>query len=289
MNLVKEPTVIRKVISQEKGSMEWRGNHYLVGNAAYVGSSRHSTHIRTINDLTKYYQLIVKWYEEKYSIKFSAITIPYSVLADAPKIVQQLKKDCDVQNVVGQGLSAFLYLRKFNVVGEMMTLVLDGGFNTVNLLFTDGNDPIFRKTYYNSLGVRDLIEKYFEPLLRTKLPDVSSNPIRLDEALRKGYIDHGAERISLQNEKAKATKNYLDDFYDNIIEDVIRESIDYTQIVIVGGLAYFLTKALLQTKKKVVIPEDNPEFLNVQGASIVTRHEPAIDVGFGATKIFLGQ
>lgn len=286
MRMRKEPSVYREVTktSEVFRALKWHGKHYLIGDVAYE-QPRYCKYLGDVMDLIKYYDLFVKWYSRKYTAKFAAITIPYSVFIEQLDLIQQVKKECGVQHVVGQGLSAFLYLRKRGIVDQTMTLILDGGFNTNNLVITESDSPVFTRTYYNILGIRDLIEKYFEPLVRKKIPDVSSNLLRLDEALRKGFIDMGHKRVSLMKEKKIATSQYLDDLYEIVNKDLSREAIDYQQILIIGGLVHFIDKDLFETEKKLIVPTTNPEFANVAGAYMLAEKNYAIDVGFGYTKM----
>ena len=170
MQFSKEPTVIRSVSSDNemKRAIGWNDYHFLVGNDANK-RSRYCTGIYNVDELLNYYELFLKWYEKKYAVKFDAITLPYSVY-DSGEVVEKLTKKLNVDTVVGQGISAFEYLVKTNNVENKTTLLIDGGFNSINIEIIKEGEVIYYETYYNQVGVRDLIEKYFRPIVRNKIP-----------------------------------------------------------------------------------------------------------------------
>lgn len=284
MQFSKEPTVIRSVSSHNemKRAIGWNDSHYLVGNDANR-RTRYCTSIYNVDDLLNYYELFLSWYEKKYEVKFDAITLPYSVY-DSDGIAEKLTKKLKVETVVGQGISAFEYLVKTNNVQNKTTLLIDGGFNSVNVEIIKGDEVVYYETYYNQVGVRDLIEKYFRPIVRNKIPDISHNSIRLDEVLKNGYADYNFERIHFEDEKREAIDRYVGEVFRQIKSGISNELMDFDQIIIVGGLAYFVTSDMIETSKTLVIPTEHPEYLNVLGASMHAGFKPALDLGFGYTK-----
>jgi hypothetical protein len=284
MQFSKEPTVIRSVSSDNemKKAIGWNDYHFLVGNDANK-RSRYCTSIYNLDDLLSYYELFLKWYEKKYGVKFDAITLPYSVY-DSKEIVEKLANKLGVETVVGQGISAFEYLVKTNNVENKTTLLIDGGFNTVNVEIIKDEEVVYYETYYNQVGVRDLIEKYFRPLVRSKIPDISNNSNRLDEVLKNGYADYNFERIDFSAEKKEAIDRYVSEVFRQIKSGISNELMDFEQVVIVGGLAYYVTADMIDTTKTMIIPTEHPEYLKVLGASMHAGFKPALDLGFGYTK-----
>lgn len=284
MQFSKEPTVLRSVSSHNemKKAIGWNDSHYLVGNDAHR-RSRYCTGIYNVDDLLNCYELFLSWYERKYEVKFDAITLPYSVY-DSDGIADKLAKKLKVETVVGQGVSAYEYLVKTNHLENKTTLLIDGGFNSINVEIIKGGEVVYYETYYNQVGVRDLIEKYFKPLVRNKIPDVSHNPIRLDEVLKNGYADYNFERIYFTDEKKEAVDRYVKEVFRQIKSGISNELMDFEQVAIVGGLAYFVSSDMIETSKTLVIPAEHPEYLNVLGASMHAGFKPALDLGFGYTK-----
>lgn len=284
MQFSKEPTVLRSVSSHNemKRAIGWNDSHYLIGNDAHK-RSRYCTGIYNVDDLLNCYELFLRWYEKKYEVKFDAITLPYSVY-DSDGIAEKLIKKLKVETVVGQGISAFEYLVKTNNVENITTLLIDGGFNSVNVEIIKGGEVVYYETYYNQVGVRDLIEKYFRPIVRNKIPDISHNSIRLDEVLRNGYADYNFERIHFEDEKREAVDRYIREVFRQIKSGISNELMDFDQVIIVGGLAYFVTSEMIETSKTLIIPTEHPEYLNVLGASMHAGFKPAFDLGFGYTK-----
>jgi hypothetical protein len=284
MQFSKEPSVIRSVSSDNeiKRAIGWNDFHYLVGNEANK-RNRYCTSIHNVGDLLNYYELFLKWYEQKYEIKFDAITLPYSVY-DSKEIVDKLMTRLKLEVVVGQGITAFEYLKNTNNVDNKTTLLIDGGFNTVNVEIIEGDEVLYYETYFNQVGVRDLIEKYFKPLVRNKIPDISHNSIRLDEVLKNGYADFNFERVSFANEKKEAVGRYVNEVFRQIKSGISNELMDFDQVVIVGGLAYYVSPDIIETSKTLIIPSEYAEYLNVLGASMHAGYTPALDLGFGYTK-----
>lgn len=286
MNFTKEPSVFRSVAAEHDilRSIEWQGLNYVVGNEANK-RSRYCTSITNVGDLLNYYELILKWYERKFDVKFAAVTLPYSLYIDSSGIVEELQERLKVEAIVGQGLAAFDYLKATNNADDKTTLIIDGGFNTINIIVVEGNEVAYYETYFNQVGTRDLIEKYFKPLIRKKIPDVSTNPIRLDELLKKGYTDFNFKRISFTEEKREAIERYIFDIFKQVKSGLSTELIDFEQVAIVGGLAYYISPNVLETSKTLIIPSEHSEYLNVLGASLAVNYKPAMDLGFGYTKI----
>lgn len=284
MQFSKEPTVIRSASSHSemKRAIGWNDSHFLVGNDANR-RSRYCTGIYNVDDLLNYYELFLRWYEMKYEVKFDTITLPYSVY-DSDGIAEKLIKKLKVEAVVGQGISAFEYLVKTNHVENKTTLLIDGGFNSVNVEIIKDDEVVYYETYYNQVGVRDLIEKYFRPVVRNKIPDISNNYNRLDEVLKNGYADYNFERVSFAEEKREAVDRYVREVFRQIKSGISNELMDFEQVVIVGGLAYFVTSDIIETSKTLIIPTEHPEYLNVLGASMHAGFKPALDLGFGYTK-----
>ena len=284
MQFSKEPTVIRSVSSDNemKRAIGWNDYHFLVGNDANK-RSRYCTGIYNVDDLLNYYELFLKWYEKKYGVKFDAITLPYSVY-DSSEAVDKLTKKLNVETVVGQGISAFEYLVKTNNVENKTTLLIDGGFNSINIEIIKDEEVVYYETYYNQVGVRDLIEKYFRPIVRNKIPDISHNSNRLDEVLKNGYADYNFERVDFTAEKKEAINRYVREVFRQIKSGISNELMDFEQVIIVGGLAYFVTSDMIETSKTLIIPAEYPEYLNVLGASMRAGFKPALDLGFGYTK-----
>ena len=287
MQFSKEPTVFRCAASEhdDQYALDWNELEYLVGDDAYK-RSRYCSSISNVEDLLYYYELFIKWYERKFNTKFYAITLPYSVFANATDLIEELKARLGVETIVGQGLAALEYLVATNNAEEgKTTLLIDGGFNTINILIVKGNEVTYSETYYNQVGTRDLIENYFKPLVRKRIPDISANPLRLDEVLRNAYTDFNFERIGFEEEKTEAVSRYISDVFRQIKSGMSTELIDFEQVAIVGGLAYYISPTLIETSKSLIIPSEHSEFLNVLGASLSTGYKPALDLGFGYAKV----
>jgi hypothetical protein len=292
--LIKIPSAFTPVtfIINKDDYIEFNGKlwEFKIDNQAYYP--------RTMQDLTKYYPLVIKYVKEKLQVedKEIAISLPAEDYirftseeqTEIKALQEKVKKETGTEiKVFPQGVSALIkIIKEKGLDKDKNTLVIDGGFNTVNTIVVDENMKIiWIKTYHNEIGIRNLLDKYFYPLL-SEIQPTPRNLQTIKRIFLKGKMDVGLEEIDITPEKNQALSNFIPMLFEKVIKDISLENITFDQIAIVGGLSYYVPQEFVKTNKKIFIPRENGEFYTVMGMyekSGIT----SVDFGFGDIKICL--
>lgn len=266
-------------------SVEFEGYRWLVGKP-----SKQSEYPINLSDLVRFYPLVVKWAnlkDDTVAVSLPAETYFEDKLSGETLIKQiqdRIRQETGKSAVVlPQGVIALQEIYAQGHLNPDKTLVIDGGFNTVNVAVVDEEGNIlYTKTYFNEFGIRDLLENYFKPELKRKYPETTSNLQRLKEIFLQEQIDAGLQVIDVRNEKNIALKSFIEQMFNRIIKDIERAGESFKQFVIVGGLSYYVPQ--IETNKPHFIPKENGEFYTVMG---MKQYSGAfsIDFGFGDIKV----
>lgn len=266
-------------------AVEFEGYRWLVGKP-----SKQSEYPVNLQDLIRLYPLVVLYSgvkDDAVALSLPAETYFEDKLSGghiAKQIADRVEQHTGKSAVIlPQGVIALQYIYSENHLKPDKTLVIDGGFNTVNVAVVDSSGEIlFVKTYYNEFGIRDLLENYFKQELKRKYPEITSNLQRLKEVFLQEEIDAGLTVIDIKNEKSIALRTFITTMFDRVVKDIERAGESFRQFVIVGGLSYYVPE--IRTNKPHYIPSKNGEFLTVLG---MKRYSgiPSIDFGFGDIKI----
>ncbi|HEM56161.1 MAG TPA: hypothetical protein ENO30_05295 [Thermodesulfobium narugense] len=252
---------------------------------------------RTLEDLVKYYPLAIKIVEREIGDLDKAVSISLptqtfvSDYKSGGKLIDRLKLDIKKETgkdieVLPQGLIA---LEEIYAQGHLkksgFTMVIDGGFNTVNVALVDEEDNvIYVKSYYDEFGIRNLLENFFAPLLSNRFPDITLNLQFLKRAFLKKHIDIELNRISIEEEVNLSIQGFIPYLFEAIKGDLRRLRLDFDQFAIIGGLSYYIPASSIETNKPFFIPEKEGEFYTVKGMNRATDLN-SIDFGFGDIKI----
>jgi hypothetical protein len=251
-----------------------------------------------ITDLEYYYPLVAKWIfthevehpkEKKIVISLPTETWWKEASTGKFELIKRLKEKIKTEtgadvDVLPQGLSAIPALK--GLEKGKRTLVIDGGFNTINIgLIDERGKPIFVRSWYNEFGIRDFLENYFRPKLAKKFPAVSSNLQLLKQVFLTGKVDMGFEEVSVMGEKREAMKEFLEALFGKIKSELERQSLTFSQFAIVGGIAHYIDG--VKTNKKYAMGD---EFSTVVGMRIIGQKRfgkdvVAVDFGFGDIKV----
>lgn len=244
----------------------------------------------TLQDLVYFYPLVVKAMANRSEV---SVSLPAEAYLKNPELVKALAgriwEHTGVKaTVFPQGVVALHYLYGQGVVpyGQRV-LVVDGGFNTVNLSVVSDGEVVFTRTFYNELGVRDLLDRYFREELLRRLPEVGANLQRLLDAFLEGYVDVGFTRYDLTDIKRVSTHIYLEQLFSRVKGELSRVGEKFDFFVAVGGLSYLLHGIEIDTNKGYYIPKEGGEFLTAAGMHMASS-VPAIDFGFGHIKLVEG-
>lgn len=244
-----------------------------------------------LDDLIRFYPLVVKGLVNGYDEV--AVSLPAESFIKNKDLVEGLKErikryaEKKKVEVLPQGVVSLSYISRsglFDIDGRV--LVIDGGFNTINVSLVESQtgEVIYIKTYYNELGVRDLLERYFREELVQRFPEVSSNLQRLLDIFMKGSIDLGFTKKNITEIKEASLGAYLSQVIMRIKGDLARSGEDFDRFVVVGGLSYFFKDIRLETSKPYYVPDKDGEFYTALGMYVYSGM-PAVDFGFGHIKI----
>lgn len=196
------------------------------------------------------------------------------------------KEGLYLKRVVPQGISALNYVARENPeVSTGGVVLIDGGFNTVNVAFVNDLKVVDATTYYDR-GVRNLV-KMFGKLLKAEYPEVDTSLAFLNKVFLEGVYDTGRESVSVAEYKSRAVELFIDELLAELIDELGIMQFRFDALVITGGIAYYLRKEDLEVYfrgKKIILPEEAGEYYNLLG--IIEDEEDVVyfDMGFGHVK-----
>jgi len=199
------------------------------------------------------------------------------------RIKRKVEREAKVEvRVLPQGFSAMPVLVELGLEKGKRTLVIDGGFNTINFgVLDERGRPIFVRTLFNEFGIRDLLENYFRPLLQRRFSSVPQNLQYLKQVFLLGKVDRGFEEVSVKGEKKEAVIAFMEALFSRIKGELERQGIPFEQFGIVGGITHYISQ--VKTNKRYAIGD---EFSTVKGMrKLAGEGAVAIDFGFGDIKV----
>ncbi len=299
MELLKIPSSFEKVFGARQNLpevVEFQGYKWIVGGDG-------GSYPIDVSDIINWYPLVVKDVlrrrgrengEKSISVSLPAEFYYEDVLSGKNainRIADTIISETGVKSVkiLPQGIIALHKLYVDGVLDENgTTLIIDGGFNTVNVAISrkDENDYIIEyvKTYDNEIGIRNLLEKFFLPEIKQRYPEIVKNLQVLKDVFLTGEIDKGFKIIDVSNEKQNALVSYLETLLHRLTKDIEAKGKRFNQFAVIGGLSYYIKGVEIDTNKKYFIPIENGEFYTVMGMREYTNL-PSIDFGFGDIKV----
>jgi len=299
--VLKFPTVHREArLHEQRGAIEFEGKKWVLGEKALT-HKRACEYVRDVEELVRYYPLYLMEAKRRGGVETdtAAVSLPLDVFiverekreSGADNLIDRLTHNCSRYgfsvSVYPQGVAGLQHLiDEEKVADDSYTLLVDGGFNTVNVAVVSPElEVVFFKTFTDEVGIRNLIEEFFVEELRVRFPAVSTNLVVLKEIFLKEVIDTGLRVEDVRVEKERALSRYLDRFFERVLGEIRRAGVDYEQIVFVGGISYYLDESKFETNKKLFIPKEGGEFLNVLGLLSLSEKNFAVDLGFGDCKV----
>lgn len=296
-------TMSRVVGGESKNAIEHDGFKWIIGET--VGSN--IEYMYDLDDLIKYSHLFIKQImrNENRSVNNIAISIPTEAYYASrtkedgglvKKMEDEIRKnipEVDKIVVLPQGASALNYLvsqKKVNLE-DGNVLVIDGGFNTLNISVVDQNGKIlYTESIHDELGVYNLLSKFFREELKNKYDEVSSNIQMLKKVFLEEEIEAGFNTINVKNEKIRAIQAFIPKLINRVTRDIKKEKISFGQFAFVGGISYYINDDNIKTTKKFYIPKKEGEFMTVLGMrETVGEDFDVFDIGFGDSKYILKQ
>jgi hypothetical protein len=295
---LKYPSIFKVAGRNEDAILEWEGKKWLPLGSQEVGMSKNIVY--SLNDLIYYYPLVIQLLDKQVGLSDTvAVSLPAGDFLNTD-IVRQLEsriKDYTKKKavVLPQGTVAVLDLHsKGKIDLDGRALVIDGGFNTVNVVLIDLKSlkPLFVRTYANQIGIRNLLSDYFYREVSKRIYGYPLDLQRLKMDFLAGKTDLGITEYDLEVEKGVALERFVNDMISKIVGELQiyfsnLEDSRYDYVVIVGGLSYYVD---VQTNKKLVRGD---EFSTARGMIIQTEADDikadAIDFGFGDIKVVLNR
>ncbi|MBX0311417.1 MAG: hypothetical protein JHC31_06525, partial [Sulfurihydrogenibium sp.] len=249
------------------------------------------TIIYSLNDLIHYYPLVIKLLDKQIGLNDTvAVSLPAGDYLNT-ELVRQLERRIEDHTgkqavVLPQGTMAVLDLYDKGLVElKGKALIIDGGFNTVNVILIDLQSlkPLFTRTYANQIGIRNLLSDYFYREVVKRIYGYPLDLQRLKSDFLAGRTDMGFNEYDLEVEKNTALERFTSDMMNKITGELQiylsnLEDARYDYVVVVGGLSYYVD---VQTNKKFVRGD---EFSTVKGMMLQAETD-AVDFGFGDIKI----
>jgi len=280
-------SVYRMSLVKEEGSIELNGKYYVVGEKA-LRVPHLATHIATTASLVRAYPIFIRYGEEVLGEDISAISIPledfYLYTLGKNEIVSELERKTG-KKVLPQGLSGLYALREEENVGEKV-LLLDGGMRTLNCAVVNGEEVEFCKSFYDEVSVSVLLS-YFRQLLEEKYHEIPTTRGLIEKIFEKGELNSGFTKVDVQEEKEKAIELFTERFLELVEREFSSLHHDFEQIVLVGGISYYVRKELLEKLGNipVLVPEKDAEFMNAKGMHLI-EGGTVLDLGYGWAKFF---
>ena len=298
-NVQKIASTLTKLSGDEvlaKDAVEFEGFKYRIGET----SGANIDYMYDLKDLVNYSHIFIRSLIKDRPIEKVAISIPTeayysSKLKEDGGVVQKMKENLERNiptlksvRVLPQGTSAVSYLVSKELVDPKNgnILVVDGGFNTVNISVTDETGKIlYTNSIHDELGVYNLLTDYFREELKRKHDEVTTNAQMLKEIFLKEKIDFGFNSVNITREKEQALSQFLPKLMERVTRELKKKKIDFDQFVFVGGISYYISKDAISSSKTFYLPEENGEFLTLLGMrEIVGEDYDVFDVGFGDVK-----
>jgi len=294
--VLKFPSGFERVVTKSEDAVECYSRRWIAGI-----DKADAEYPEGLTDLITYYPIVVKWVEKHYTNigEIVGVSLPTEIVfremetgewKKVKELSERIKQHTGKKAVIfPQGVIAleWIFSEGFLKPGRS-TLVIDGGFNTINLALINKQGKLtFVRTISNELGIRDLLEKFFRPLLAEKLGgEISANLLKLKRVFLDGFVDMGFERISVKGEKKEALESYIDALFTKIKGELARKGETFEQFTIVGGLSYYIDE--IRTNKEYFLPKEGGEFFTVKGMWKALKRQGgnvAIDFGFGDVKV----
>jgi hypothetical protein len=286
---LKFSSVFKTAARPEDAVLQWEDKRWLPLGSQEVGAGKNIVY--SLNDLIYYYPLVINLLDKQIGLTDTvAVSLPAGDYLNT-ELVKQLERRIQDHTgkqavVLPQGTMSVLDLySKGEITLDGKALIIDGGFNTVNVILIDLQSlkPLFTRTYANQIGIRNLLSDYFYREVAKRIYGYPLDLQRLKMDFLAGRTDLGITEYDLEVEKNTALERFVSDMIGKITGELQiyfsnLEDARYDYVVIVGGLSYYVD---IQTNKKFVRGD---EFSTVRGMMHQTETD-AVDFGFGDIKV----
>ncbi|RUM30265.1 MAG: hypothetical protein DSY42_04815 [Aquifex sp.] len=285
MRKVKYPSAYRIALGSEKGLKSPKGK-IVIGEKALEKPSLVEW-LSNVEELVEMYPTFVEDFEERFGTKVKAITTPlelYDQLSEvkAGKKLLKYAKEKEIE-VFPQGYVVLkAYVKRGVFKPEEKVLVIDGGFKTLNTAIANEERVLWKRSFYDELGIKVMLVDIFREELKKKYPEITANPQVLKEAFISGKISTSMKEVSVQKEKEKAIKTFIKVMFERLKRELDQSGQGFESLLILGGISHYLSPEMFKTDKKIVIAEEK-EFANAV-CSYELSQGTSLDLGFGDVK-----
>lgn len=292
VELRKFPSVFREAFSSDKNPVVIRKKRFVLGEEA-LEMPTFANWIENVDKLVEYYPLFIEYIQKYFETKITAISIPLELWgqykdndAKTPIInkLKEIEQNYEL-TVLPQGLIVVRYLKDTNEIQGGNFLVLDGGFKTLNVSITDGKKIYLMKSFYDELGLRPLVTKFFREEVKKVYPEITSHYTVLNKYFVSGEIPAGFHTIDVSKEKKRVLKPFIMQMLSRVSNEIGKVNVKFDGIIITGGISHYINEKMLKTTNPVVIPKEK-EFTNAVAMHFYTKGS-VLDLGFGDAKICL--
>ena len=307
--LIKFPTVYRpaKVSEIQDGdSVKVAGEDYTVGERALEGGIP----VRDVKSLVRAYPILVAEAKKRtgWDGGVVSVSLPVEVLRSdlrkGKELISTLQREITekVEKVEGvevlpQGIAGFVYAESQGLLEERPTLIIDGGFNTINVSLIEpdgrGDYKVIVGVSLMDSGVRRLLNTYFKESVRDAYPDLPTDEQILNQLFLKKRMRIAGKVVDVTEQVEEAKAKYLASFFPKVEAAISSSTLtaDYEQILVIGGISYYLDENSVKNTDfgegtTVVVPDENGEYYNALGIAVLTGSGALnVDGGFGHTKV----
>lgn len=247
--------------------IEHEGKYYVVGEQSLAFSQKQS--LASLDLLIKYSPVFLKYVLEELGIKEELVVV--SGLPPRFKNYAQIYKEKLLS--VGGVQKVVIVPQTVGILEDVRTkaglyeegLIVDIGFNTVDYLayrHTKGEFLKERSGTIENLGVKSAVES-FRTLLPEELGHRKNAPfVFLNSIFVSGFAQTGGKHINLLNIKRRVLEMWNEQLLARLTEEVGEFLKERSLIVVAGGGAYLVDKAIFG--REVYVPQE-PEFSNARG------------------------
>lgn len=146
-------------------------------------------------------------------------------------------------------------------LNDELVLVVDIGYNTLDVIPFENGKPLAKEAWANTLGVNVMVNK-LDKYIVSKF-GMSLNEAKVNEAFQRGWINCGTKKdlsIIIDEEKQK----YVDSVF-QILKSKNSELYNSADTIIIAGGGAYAFENYTFNDKKVIFPRGEYEFSNVRG------------------------
>ena len=247
--------------------------------------------IETARELLDVYPFFIAEVEKRLEKPIKGITVPLELYEDLKNVKSKLTKFLEKRKEEGKPIEVFpqgvvilkAYAEEGKIPKEKRYLILDGGFKTLNTAIANSEEVFWKRSFYDELGIKNLLINIFREELKKKNPEVTTNPQVLKTYFLEEKMRVGLKEIPVKKEKEKSVRKFIKMMFERLLKELESSETPFEGILIAGGLSYYLKPETFKTEKEVKVADER-EFANAVAVAKIVKG-PSLDLGFGDAKV----